>query len=660
MSRLFPAALFLVLLLAALAGAPGITAGGEGGSSGGYGQEDSTRTNADSLAANPDSAEVDEGAARRSGQRFSPTYTSGYQLNRNIRTWSQNFNVSSWAGPVDLGSATVISITKDNTLNRDRRNRNTNFTFGYKLPAGLKLGSTLGLIRDQTIDGDRVSSSQESERFNLTADYVHELVTGLTGTFRAAGGTSRDHRDDPLTSSRESTGPQVEGSAEFGLTSFGNWTLRTLFRNSRLNSTEDRTGLTTRDNNLTGEASMNWDFSVPGFNTWSLSIGRRMNRLQYPILVNQTNATQETNTNRASDVSLSTSTSPFKRLTLSGSTSYRNNNVDRDVDVERSQESIDRAANWKLEYQFGDSTAVELHQDWSIARSLFDDPGRATLNGNIRSRALGGLARRPIGSRTKVDIAGNYQIQSFEFDDLVSNVDDRDIVRGDFSSNVEYLPMPKIKSTLRFNFQQNQTIFIDASRSQSNQTQQIFTVLPGFEYKLNSRITFREDGSAIANATVIDFDEDQNRLSRSTELRSTIDTKMFPRLGVNLRHSWRFLQDGSYRRAEDGIRRFAKSRDDTSRDLTFRIDYTPMAGINTFFRANKRLTDTVSRSFRAGRPVDTPSSSEFNEIQVGNQITYRLKMGMQITTDLQRFQNWDDRNSRTNYWLGSINVTHQF
>lgn len=651
-----PGLLFLLSLALFLAALPAPQA--EGGTET---LPDSVAT-ADSLAAaGIDSTEAEEeepaSAARQSGRRFSPSYTSGYQVNRNIRTWTQGLTFGSWIGPVDISSGTTVSVTKDKTLNRDRRNRSTNLGLRYKFPNGFSVGSTVAAVRDQTDDGGRITSSNDSERFNVNGDYERELATDLTGVFRVAAGTSRDHREDPLTSNRESIGPHAEGSADFALKRVGDWSLHTSLRNSRLISTEDRTHKTTRDNNLGSDATMSWKFEVPGFDTWTLSAGRSLNRNQYPLPAGENTVRQETTSIRGGDVSLNTSASPWPRFNLSGSASYRNNNVDRDIDLQRSQESNDRAADWRINYQFPDSTSVEVRQGWAVARSLYEDPMRVNLNGDIETRSLGGSMKRPLGDHAMINMAGKYEIQSFFFDDPQKNPDDRDVLHGDFSSNVEYTPMRKIRSNVRFSFQHNQSISIDETRSGTNQTQQVYSVIPTFEFKLNDRITFREEGSVIANANVIDFNENLNRLSRSTELRSAIETRLFPRLGVNLRHAHRLLLDGSYARGEDGIRRFGKSRQDTSRDLTFQVDYSPINGVNANFRANQRLGDNISRTFQG---VEARSASEFTEIEAGSRMSRALSSGLSVTLDLKRFQSWGSSNVRNNYLVGNIGVTHQF
>jgi hypothetical protein len=610
-------------------------------------------------------------AARRSGRRFSPTYSSGYEVNRSTSNWSQGFTFNSWVGPVDFTTATSVAIGKDNSLDRDRWARTANIGIAYNVRNGPRIGSRIAVIRNQTVDAGVVRNSQDSDRFDINTSYARTLFSGIGGAFTAAAGTSRAHQDDPLTSSRRSNGPHADASATFTLKRGADWSLRTGVRNSHLKSTADQTGVSTSDNNFGGDLDFKVDFKVPGFDQWSVTAGNRLTRNQYPLVrtipvPGETDSTitltlQETNATRNRDVSVNASATPLRRLNLAGSVSYRNNNINRDIDVERSQQSIDRDANWKLTYLFPDSTQTEFRQELTLAKSLYEAETRRFLNGDIRSRSVGGSARRPVGRRADADVSVNYQLQSFLFENVEDNADDRDLVHVDLTTGFNYRPYGKITSTVRFTFQHNQTIFVDASKSGTNQTQQSYSINPTLEYRLNPRITFREEASAIANATIIDFNEDENRLSRSTELRSIIDTRPLSRLGFGLRHSLRFLESGSYRRREDGVRVFGKANDETSHDLTFRADYTPVSGVNAHFRTNKRVSDRITLTSRGGRVIETLNTSEFTEIEVGARINRTLRNELQIAVDLKRHQTWTSvTTSRNNYMVGSLSISKRF
>jgi hypothetical protein len=535
---------------------------------------------------------------------------------------------------------------------------------------GVKINSTLALTRNETVDAGVTDTSQETENLNVEATYQRTLMTDFDGDFRVAAGTSHDQRNDPLTSNRESFGPHVEASGNFTLKRLADWSIQSSVRSSYLESTESATDQTTQDKNLVGSLGMNVEFQTPYFDKWNLSVGTTINRNQYPFLVNEVQpdssvveiARQETNKNIGRDVSLSAEMSPRPRLNLSGQISYRKNDVNRDLDTERSQESIDHAAGGRLDYFFSDSTRVEARYDWAKARSLFDAANRVVLNGDIETRGIGGSVKRPLGSKARLDVAGNYELQSYLFDDTENNFDDRDVVRGDFAARIDYVPAAKVETNIRFTLQHNQTIFIDGTRSASNQTQQVYSIYPTLEYQITPTVTFREEGAVLANSTVFDFEqnEDRDRLSRTTELRSTIDAKVHPRVGINLRHSHRFLQDGSYRRGDDGIRRFGKSSEDTSQDLTFRVDYRPMQGATVFFRTNRRDSETTSFQPRGGQIAEIVSDRQFTEIEAGSRVDRSLQMGLKIGVDIRRLQSWTSSDVRNNYWVGSLEVGYQF
>jgi hypothetical protein len=667
----------LIALLAFVAGAGLAGEGGDGGTGGGTGGNGASGDSASDsvlvvVPASPDTFPI--GAARRAGTRFNPYYGSVYNINRNTSNWEQSFNFGSWAGPVDLSSTTTIGIGKDTSLDRRSHNNRTGFTFAYSPARDFRLNSALNITRSSIVDAGRTSSGQDSETFGFDGNYRKLLPFGVFGNFTVEAGTSRDKRTDPLTSNRLSTGPRGGGSAVFTAQRWANWTVRTRLNRSRFTSTELETNESTSDHNRLGDLGITASFKLPGFQNIQVTSGRMRNQVQYPLLETEIIdlgggeldtvqvVNQETNLNVTEDLSVTTVSAPIPRMTLNAGINYRSNDIDRVIDLQQSQQAIDHGANARMTYQFTDSTRVEMRGDWGVGRNLYDDPRRSRLNGDAVTRSVGGIVRRPLGRRATFDVSTNYQLQQFFFDirDTGEETDDRDIVRGDLNARVDYFPGKRVKTNVRFSFQHNQTIFLEAAKSSFNQTQQLYSIYPSLEYIITPLVTLREDASIIANATVSEFNVNANRLSRTSELRTSIEAKVHRRLFFALRYGLRFLQDGSYKEEDDGIRRFAKSNEDSSHDVYFNVNYTPIPGGAVFFNSHMRNSDLISVQVRGNNFVEIPAATEFDEIEIGAQIDHTLKMGLKVGGNVRRLQNWTSSGSRNNYWVGSVSVGQQF
>ncbi len=219
MLRFMALLLLLAIVLAAVSGAltDPVWAGDEGAEGGdlggGFGAEPDSAQADSTQAAPPDTAAV--GAARRSGRRFAPNYQTKYDINRNTNNWSQNLSFGTWAGGLDLTNTTTVTVGKDKTLDRDRRNNSSSFNLSYEFPNGFKMTGILGIIRNSTVDAGRTDTRQDSENATIGAQYSRPLVGGIASTFRFGAGSTHDVRVDPLTSSRESFGPHADASANF-------------------------------------------------------------------------------------------------------------------------------------------------------------------------------------------------------------------------------------------------------------------------------------------------------------------------------------------------------------------------------------------------------------------------------------------------------------
>jgi hypothetical protein len=124
---------------------------------------------------------------------------------------------------------------------------------------------------------------------------------------------------------------------------------------------------------------------------------------------------------------------------------------------------------------------------------------------------------------------------------------------------------------------------------------------------------------------------------------------------------YRVILDGSYRRSEvDGKRKFGKTSESITQDLTLDVDYRPLTGTSIFFRVNKRYGTTISVQQQGQDFVEVTTNSEFTEIEIGGSANYTLRMGLNLSMRLRRVQNWTSFDVRNNYFVGDLTITHRF
>ena len=110
----------------------------------------------------------------------------------------------------------------------------------------------------------------------------------------------------------------------------------------------------------------------------------------------------------------------------------------------------------------------------------------------------------------------------------------------------------------------------------------------------------------------------------------------------------------------DGKRKFGKTSETITQDLTLRVDYRPLTGAASFFRVNKRYGTSTAVEQQAGDFVEVTTNSEFTEIETGGTANYTMKMGLNVSLRLRRVQNWTSFDTRNNYFVGDLTVTHRF
>ncbi len=591
-------------------------------------------------------------------------YNTKYTINRASQNWEQTLAYNEVVNDLTIASSASAIVDTETTLNRDQRNRSFSTKLTYKPYPDLALASQFQLTRNVTDNARSDNTLLETDLVTLSADYTRTLLPGLKGTFGVDGRGKLNRRDDPNTSNQESDGPEGEARALFayeqGIT---NVTLHTSTGGARFKTLELDTGLRTVDANRRNAIRFDAEFKPPRVESIKLNASRDHHRTQAPYRVSEELAVQETSTNLQRGLGIDVLAKPIERMTLTGRASFRGTDISRSENLSASQESEHTDLGGEVRYLFPDSTSVSTKASLSSQRVTYDQLTRQSLNGDTETAQIAGSLQRPLTKTMRFLTRGSYQVRKIFFDD-VTNLNERDVVNVDFDATLTYNPMRKMRTSVKFVFSHAHTISLDASQSGANQTQQTFRVTPTLTYDITPRIKFTEDASVIANARVFDFDENSNTLARTTEFRSGIETTLSRKLLMKLRHVHRLTLNGSYSRESPGApRKFGKSNDALTGDLTARFEYRPLRAKPqnlVYFDINRRRGNTIETVFRSGGFVDEATNSEYTQIQTGTTVNYPMKIGPTVSVDMRRIQNWNQSGRRNNYWQGNISVQHRF
>jgi hypothetical protein len=183
---------------------------------------------------------------------------------------------------------------------------------------------------------------------------------------------------------------------------------------------------------------------------------------------------------------------------------------------------------------------------------------------------------------------------------------------------------------------------------------------PGGTWNMN------QSNSASAAQQFFNFSPDRDQLSFIYTFNTLITNQLTRQLRLDLTHIVRLQSRGSFREEAD-VRRFGKTSDFNTLDLTLREQYQPTSVAT--FEVSERLAVNPSFSFRNGssRKISETRRDELNFIA---RLNYPFSKTANLTGDIRRILATDVQrtfgdapaNSATNsdYWLITMSLHMEF
>ncbi|HMB69453.1 MAG TPA: hypothetical protein VKU85_09075, partial [bacterium] len=187
---------------------------------------------------------------------------------------------------------------------------------------------------------------------------------------------------------------------------------------------------------------------------------------------------------------------------------------------------------------------------------------------------------------------------------------------------------------------ESQSVNIHPLKSGDNKTDFTYLVTPSYTYRIGAG-TVSGEFTADARYSVFDFDEERNSLSRRFNTRQRWQHAFTERLSTELLASFDFTDDGSYRRSEDGIRRYSRSREIHRFRVETQIQYSPRPGLRSRF-VFRRDGDNNYRVEETGETT-LSNKSRTDEFTAGITVKRRILRSIQLDLDLSRTEKAGDR-----------------
>jgi hypothetical protein len=201
---------------------------------------------------------------------------------------------------------------------------------------------------------------------------------------------------------------------------------------------------------------------------------------------------------------------------------------------------------------------------------------------------------------------------------------DRDELWWLLDGAVGYRPISALDTKLRAQYQQRKVINIASTSSINNNTQNTYKVEAEVNYQVTPVVRASQRYTMTADYAFYDFNENNNGLVRTTEVRTNVTSTVGSKVNLALEHDYRFKDNGSYvRSGTTGIRAYSKRQVEIFQYMTITTGYQFSEEFNVFSseRLEARRTSQVTGStpptivrrfeFHGGMELDHKFSEEF-------------------------------------------------
>lgn len=508
------------------------------------------------------------------------SYQTNYNVNRTVQTWTQTFSTPYTIGKLQLNTNVTYTHSTDSNNDRKTVGRVARTSFNYLPLEGLKLGMSFDITRNKMeTPTTNASTKTDRDKVLITGEYSFKPLESMTTTLTAKTGTV-DELLENRTVERSGAGrnSSLDVNNSYKPWDFLLWSVRMGADLTALDSEDSKTGLETQDRNTSESYSTSLNFTPSPKWTANLSLNMIDSQFQYPK-----QDAQETKTGLTRGGEIRLSLKPMGKLNVD--VTARNDNKTIDFVIERTRSTVTKtnALSSNLNYEMY-GAKFEGRMNWERQRSEYGSGPDVDINilsqaGYLFVKTLTGTVSRAVTKRLEAKAAGTISLRSYQFDDTENNTDDRDLLDQNISLDLTYTPSRKYRAGLGLSKRVSRLIYVSSQNSSNNREGETYTVQANLGYTMSPSTSISQSTRMSADYSFYNYAKQRDALIRSTSLHTVFNTKLTKRIGMALVHDYRYQDQGGVTR-EGGTVFYGKTGDNDRHDMTVKISYQPVSGLN--------------------------------------------------------------------------------
>lgn len=298
--------------------------------------------------------------------------------------------------------------------------------------------------------------------------------------------------------------------------------------------------------------------------------------------------------------------------------------------------------------------AIELSTELERSESKY----RYSTGRNYRSTVnrVNQVVRRKLNRAVTVSAQGEGRMERYYYQDKSG---DKDELRWFGAGTLSYRPETAFDARVTVDWTERQIVNISETVSRSNATESTYHVSADYNYRLSSAVSLGQKYQLSALYQVFDFDENSNNLIRTTQILSSISSRIGNNVQLNAEHKYAFKDNGSYVREEAlSPRRYAKAQKENNQYLNVTTLYR--LGVDFDVHATQKLEARQTRVL-ASKKVTSKHQLDFSG---GINFDHRFSPLFAVKATIDRSSRWNDdpnlKRQNKDFWKISASMERRF
>jgi hypothetical protein len=556
---------------------------------------------------------------------FDPRISSSYTEQKDVYAWTNELETSI---PMTNAGSVVVKGSIRNDFNEStkvyKNNRDLATTFNYHFDQGI--ATTLGVTRTGNLqERDDIRENEGTNTaVNGSVRAVRESPTwGKLETGLGASVNKQNYATATTDGNSENLTP--DWSVKYGHPwATGDVTVDYRGRRGRARRTETSrtltggTGgelpietITTTDvdeRNLANDASLAASWDVNEYSEVRVNGTFSRDSFQYLSQADTLRGRQETRRQLAQSARLSYDTKPSERIDFKSSFEIRQNETDYDLETARFNRTTAMLGDVTLIYapwQAGKFT-VKLYSQEEDREYVSDQSGL------VYAQKASADYEHIVTANVTATAGYFVTLDSFYFDDPVSNTGDRDLKREKGLFTVNYVPpVAGMTTKVTVDVRKDQTVNIHSTKAAANRDDYTYIITPEYTWNIG-KAAITGDFNADVRYKLFPFLGEDDELTRRFSMGQRWQHQFTAKTSSDLLWNYEFTDQGGYPLGADGHRRFARSGELRRLKLELRLLYSPRPNLKTNVKYRRDSDDVYSIDEEKRTLTSEPTTTEFS------------------------------------------------